>query len=153
MGAGSRVRGAWPEAGTPPASRALEVIALHTAERETQRALRAAAAFATGLTARIRLLAPVVVPFPLSLGAPAVRPEVLAGQLQGLAEETGVECEIDIRLCRERAEALRQALPAGSIVVIGEAPRWWRVGGRRLGRELTRAGHSVVFAGKGEPRG
>ena len=40
-----------------------------------------------------------------------------------MAKEAGVACKIDIRLCRERSEALRQGLPRQQFALVVEGVR------------------------------
>ena len=122
-----------------------EIVVVFTTIAETVSALRAASTLARGSEASIRLLVPQVVPYPLPVNEPAVRPSHVAGGLLALAEEAGVEARIEIRLCRARGDALRQSLQPGSIVVLGSRCRWWQSGPGQLGRMLRNEGHHVVL--------
>jgi len=126
--------------------RPLEVVVLFTTMAETASALEAASTLAHGLSARVRLLAPQVVPYPLQLNEPAVRPSHVASRLLALAHDAGVDASIEIRLCRETSDALRQSLPAHSIVVLGTRGHWWKPGSGRLGQLLRKQGHHVVLS-------
>jgi hypothetical protein len=126
--------------------RKLEVVVLFTTPPATLFALRSAANLADRLSARIRLVVPHVVPYPLPLDEPAVHPRVLSSRLCAMAHQAGVECAIDIRLCRERWDAVEQALPARALVVIGRRPPWWRFQEWKLGRRLLQDGHQVAYA-------
>jgi hypothetical protein len=53
---------------------------------------------------------------------------------------------IEICLCRQPKVALRDYLPAGSLLIIGGKQRWWR-NERRLATWLAAAGHQVLFVG------
>lgn len=126
--------------------RPLEVVVLFTTMAETAAALDAASTLAHGLQARVKLLVPQIVPYPLPLNEPAVRTSHVASRLLALANEAGVEASIEIRLCRETSAALRQSLPAHSIVVLGTRGRWWQPGSGRLGHLLRKQGHHVVLS-------
>lgn len=140
-------RGAAPTAdGGQKTERLLEVFVLYTTVRNTLTALQAAAKLACGLPAQIRLVVPHVVPYPRPLDEPAVQPLELERHFRTLAGETGIDTWVDIRLCREPWEAIRQALGARSIVVIGVRRRWWMTGEKRLAERLKRAGHDVVLS-------
>jgi hypothetical protein len=94
----------------------------------------------------MKLLVPQVVPYPLALNEPAVRPSHVASRLLALARDAGVEATIEIRLCREALDALRQWLRPHSIVVLGTRGRWWQPGSGRLGQLLRKEGHHVVLS-------
>ena len=126
--------------------RPLEVVVLYTTLAETTAALRTASLLAGGLSARVRLLAPQSVPYALPVNEPAVPPSHTAARLLALVEEAGVEASVEILLCREAGEAVKQALPARAIVVLGTGGRWWMPGPRKLGRVLRKEGHHVVLA-------
>lgn len=72
--------------------RKLEVVVLFTTVPATLFALRSAAKLADGLSARIRLVVPHVVPYPLAIDEPAIHPCVLSRRLCAMAHQAGVEC-------------------------------------------------------------
>jgi hypothetical protein len=132
----------------PPAAEAesnLEVAVVFTSAPATLTALRKAAALAQSLSARITLLAPQIVPYPLPLDSPPVLLDFSEQRLREIAAETPVETGVQIYLCRDRLETLKNVLTPGSLVVIGGAKRWWPGPEKRLARQLRRAGHEVVF--------
>jgi len=124
----------------------LEVVVLFTTAPATQFALRSAAKLADGLSAKIRLLVPCVVPYALPLNQPPVSPRVFERKLRDLAQQAEVACLIDIRFCRDQWDAIEQALPARSLVVIGRSPRWWQRSERKLSHKLLRDGHQIAYA-------
>jgi hypothetical protein len=124
----------------------LEVVALFTTEPATVLALQTAAKLASGLSARIRLVVPQVVPYPLPIEEPQANSCVFSRRICAIAGRAGVECMIDIRLCREREVAIEQALPARSIVVIGSRPRWWSFRDRTLLKRLLHEGRQIAYA-------
>jgi len=98
------------------------------------------------LGAQIEVLAPFVVPYPLDLGHPAVKPQFLENKLLENALLTEVD-RVHILLCRDEADAVVGALPPKSIVVLTVKKRWWRTREDCLADKLRKAGHHVVIAG------
>ena len=125
--------------------RRLDIAVVFTFETATVAALRKAAVLADQLRARIVLVAPQIVPFPLPLESPPVLLEFSERRFRHIAEESGVETAVCIYLCRERLATLKLVLPARRIVVIGGRRRWWPTQEKRLARQLRRAGYEVVF--------
>jgi hypothetical protein len=112
--------------------------------------LKEAGNLASSLGARIRLVVPQVVPYPLPLETPPVRAEFNENRFRVIASESPVETSVQIYLCRDRFEALSSALKPGSIVVLGGRKRWWSTRwvpskDERLARQLRRAGYEVFF--------
>ena len=131
--------------------RPLDVIVLHTSDSSTRRALKTASAFAVELSARVHIVAPRVVPYPLDLHAPQVPVSFTANRLRELAADAGVEAAIDIVLCRDMMTTLSTVLSSQSLIVLGDGnPPWWKFGwmGRenRLAQRLRALGHQVVSA-------
>ena len=141
----------------------LEVYVVFTGVSATLEALQAAAELAVGLAGRIRLIVPHVVPYPLPLNAPAIRPAWLERRFRILVEQARVDTTVDIRLCRDPGDALQQVLPPRSIVVIGGRSRlaargavrllwsrWWPTREQRMAVQLSEKGHHVLFPGANE---
>jgi hypothetical protein len=124
----------------------LTIIVLFDGIRSTLAALRTAARLADGLSARIRLLVPHVVPYPLPLERPSVPSAFLSARFRTLAEQSAIDTDVDIRFCRNAWEGLLSALPPHSLIVVGNRPRWWPTRSARLAERLRREGHSVVLA-------
>jgi hypothetical protein len=104
-----------------------------------------AATLAQGLSASIRVLAPQVVPYPLSLDAPQVSSAWAMRQFRTLAEDAHVDSRVEVLLCRDRLDALRSALPAASLVVVcSKGSRWWPSADKKLVAQLRDLGHQVV---------
>jgi len=125
---------------------ALEVVVIHTGTDGTFRASRTAAALATGLAARIRLLVLEVVPYALSLNAPNIPVEFTRRHFRTIALCARIDAHIDIRIGRDTARMLDAALKTRSVIVMGIRPGWWPTSQRRLAKRLTRQGHWVLFA-------
>jgi len=131
-------KSSWPAVVAEPVSISkLEIVVLHTNVATTVSALKMAAELASGL-APVRLLAVQVVPFPLSLDAPPVSAEFLENRFVEMVKEAAVEASVDIRLCRDAADAC-------VVVIGGRRRRWWPTAAMRLARRLERLGHQVVF--------
>ncbi len=133
--------------GHPPAEQEsnLEVAVVFTSVSATLAALNRAAVLAQSLSARIALLVPQVVPYPLPLESPPVLLDFSQRRFQVIAAEVPVQTGVRIYLCRDRLEALKTALAPRSLVVLGGSRRWWLGAEQRLARQLRRAGHEVVF--------
>jgi len=138
------------ERATPPVSgrsdRTLEVVVLFTTPAATLLALQSAAKLSDGLSAQIRLVVPWVVPYPLALEEPPVKPSVISRKLCEMAHQAGVDCSIEISLCRDRWQAIKQAIPEHSLVMIGAKPRWWEFGKQKLNQQLREEGHQIAYA-------
>lgn len=131
-----------------PTESRLNISVVFTSVEATLRALREAGALANRLGARITLIVPQVVPYPLPLTSPPVLLDWNERRFRVIASESPVETAVNLYLCRDRMEILRMALKPGSLVVVGgRKRRWWPTSEERLARTLRRAGHEVVFAG------
>ena len=141
-----------PEAGDPVRPDAgdrearLNISVIFTSVESTLSALNRAGALASSLGARITLLVPQVVPFPLPLESPPVLLDWNEKRFRVIADESPVDTTVQIFLCRDRLEALTSVLRASSIVVVGAAKRWWPTAEARLARKLRKAGHEVIVA-------
>ena len=131
---------------------ALAINVVFTTTRSTLTALKRAGELARQLGGKIRIIVPHVVPYPLPLNRPAVAPPHVEQHFRTLAGEAAPDLElwidtrVDIRLCRDAQETVRQALSPQSIVVIGGRERLWPFTSEaRLARALRREGHQVIF--------
>jgi hypothetical protein len=123
----------------------LNIAVVFTSVESTLPALREAGNLANSLGARIKLVVPQVVPYPLPLETPPVLVEFNENRFRVIASESPVETSVQVYLCRDRFEALTSALRPGSIVVLGGRRRWWSTKEERLARRLRRAGYEVLF--------
>jgi hypothetical protein len=130
-----------PEANT---GSQLEVFVPFTTERGTLAALHAAFRLSIDLRARIEMIAPEIVPYPLPLNRPPVALSFLENRYRSLLEQCGVAARIQIRLCRQPREAIASALNPESLVVVG-ASRRWRPTEERLCGWLRSQGHFVTI--------
>ena len=127
------------------ADQKLNIVVVFTSVESTLAALKEAGNLANSLSARITLVVPQVVPYPLPLETPPVLVEFNENRFRVLASESPVETSVQIYLCRDRFEMLASALKPGSIVVVGGRKRWWPTQDELMARQLRRAGHEVVF--------
>jgi hypothetical protein len=123
----------------------LEVTVVFTKVPATLRALKMAAELAHNLNGRIRLLVPQVVPYPLPLERPAVSAEFSRRRLQTLASQGSIDTRVEVWLCRDRSDALCQALKPDALVVIGVRRSWWPATEKALARKLRRKGYEVIL--------
>jgi hypothetical protein len=123
----------------------LAVTVVFTTVPATLIALRRGGELARELGARICILVPQVVPYPLPLDRPQVDPAFKVRQFRTLPADGAIETRIDVRLCRERYHAIAEALAPQSVVLIGGPHHWWRTPEKRLAKKLSSAGHNVIF--------
>lgn len=123
----------------------LEVAVVFTSAAATIAALRKAGALADQLGARISLVVPQVVPYPLPLETPPVLREFSDCRFREIATESLIETSVRIYLCRDALETVKSVLAPRSLVVMGGSRRWWPTRERRWARSLRRSGHEVVF--------
>jgi hypothetical protein len=135
-----------PDAILNPPEHPLHVSVVFTSVTATLKALKEAAHLAAGLNARMSLVVPQIVPYPLPLDKPPLHAEPNESRFRVLTGGIPVETNVRICLCRDRVEALISVLDRHSIVVVGGRRRWWRPSGdAALARKLRRSGFDVVF--------
>ena len=136
-----------PETAIEADGRNLEVNVVFTKPEATLAALKTARDLARGLSAQIRLLVMLVVPYPLSLDRPPVSVAFAARRAKSLASKAATDMRIELYLCREWRQTLQVLLKPGSTLVIGGKKRWWPTPERRLARWLKASGHQVILTG------
>jgi hypothetical protein len=136
----------YPQPAAQAAESKLELTVLYTGLPATLGALRKATELAHGLDARIRLLVPQLVPYPLPLESPPVLLEFSQKRFQTIAAAQAVETQVEIFLCRDVDTVLSQFLPRASTVLVGGRKRWWRTAEERLVKRLQRMGHHTILA-------
>jgi hypothetical protein len=130
------------------------LIVIFTTPARTLRALRAAQRLAWLRGEPVRLVVMLLVPYPLPLERPPVALEFIEREISLLASLANVKTSVELYLCRERQDVIRDYFQPGSLVVFGgERPGWLCTGERRLARCLTKYGHSVVLAAPDEETG
>jgi hypothetical protein len=121
------------------------ISVVFTSVEATLAALRKAGELAARLHARIVLLVPQIVPYPLPLTSPPILLDFNERRFRLIAQESPVETSVRLYLCRDRRDMLKGALPPQSIVVLAGPKRWWPTAESRLARALRREGHEVIF--------
>jgi hypothetical protein len=135
------------EAPPAEATSQLGVQVIFTSEQGTRAALRAAAALASDLRVLVNLLAFQHVPLSFPLSRPPVSIAFSQQRLVDLANQApSLSTVVRLYLCRNKRLALAQALPPGSLVVVGGKRRAWPTREERLEKQLARLGHQVIFA-------
>lgn len=125
--------------------RQLNVAVVFTSVDSTLAALKEAAALANSLGARIRLVVPQVVPYPLPLESPPILVDFNENRFRVMASQSPVETSVQVYLCRDRVEMLLHMLSPSSLVVIGGRKKWWPTSETLMARRLRQAGHKVIF--------
>lgn len=123
----------------------LNIAVVFTFVESTLAALKEAGSLANSLGARITLVVPQVVPYPLPLETPPVLLEFNEHRFRVIASESLVETGVQIYLCRDRQEMLLATLSPNSLVVIGGRKRWWSTTEKLMARRLRQAGHRVIL--------
>ena len=106
------------------ADQKLNIAVVFTSVESTLAALKEAGNLANSLGARITLVVPQVVPYPLPLETPPVLVEFNENRFRVIASESPVETSVQIYLCRDRLETLTAHVEA-------RAPWWSSAGARR----------------------
>ena len=132
-----------PAAGESESRLNLDVV--FTSVEPTLAALKTAGALASRLNARITLVVPQIVPYPLLLKTPPVLIDFNERRFRIIASQCPVAVTVRIYLCRDTAETLAGVLKPDSVVVLGGRRRWWPTAEKRLARKLRRMGHEVIF--------
>lgn len=127
------------------ASKPVEVNVVLGALENTGGILDLAAGLARGIHASLTVHFAQVVPYPLPLKSPPVPVELAERSLLDAASAQAVETSARVYLCRDRMEAIRNALKPESIVILSAKRRWWRTFESRLAQLLIRDGHRVIL--------
>ena len=145
-------RTVYPETAPPhradvdDADASLNISVIFTSVESTLAALWQAGELARSLGARITILAPQVVPYPLPLESPPVLLDWSERRFRVIASHSPVETVVRLYLCRDSIETLRSVLRPKSLVVVGARRGWWPFTREKgLARTLRRAGHEVIF--------
>lgn len=123
----------------------LNVTVVFTSVSATVAAMMKAGALAESLGARITMVVPQVVPFPLELTSPPVLLEFQERRFREIAKLSPVEIRVNLYLCRDVIETAKAVLKPHSLVVVGGLRRFWPTREKALARTLRKAGHEVIF--------
>jgi len=123
----------------------LNVTVVFTTVDQTIGALKKAGELAQSLGARITLIVPQIVPFPLPLTSPPVLLDFQEKRFREIAESSPVDITVKLYLCRDGMETLSKVLSPHSLIVVGGRKRIWPTLAQRLARRLRKAGHEVIF--------
>jgi hypothetical protein len=121
------------------------IYVIFTNKAGTKAALSAASRLARGLDLPLSLLAARQVPYPLPLENPPVGIEFIESAMRELVSGQDPEITVHILLCRERDEALRDALGPDALVVLGTGNSWWKSRYRHLARCLKADGRRLIL--------
>ena len=94
------------------ADQKLNIAVVFTSVESTLAALKEAGNLASSLGARITLVVPQVVPYPLPLETPPVLLDFNERRFRVIASESPVETSVHIYLCRDRLETLASGVEA-----------------------------------------
>jgi hypothetical protein len=130
----------------------LNVHVVFTTLDGAKAAFRLAVKLARDLGARVTVLAAQVVPYPLPLERPPVPIEFTERALLRIVSEEDMDTAIEVRLCRDSEETIREALVPESVVVMGGGRRWWPIREWMLAWRLRRDGHHVIYADSSDKR-
>ncbi len=135
-----------PERIDSGAEKKFDITVLFTSTRSTIAAMKRAGELASHLSAKITLVVPQIVPYPLPLASPPVLLEFNERRFRVVAEQSPVETNVRLYLCRDCWQTLETVLAPHSVVVVGTRKRWWPNADKALARKLKRAGHDVILA-------
>ncbi len=124
----------------------LNISVVFTAVESTLAALKHAGDMAANLGARISLVVPQVVPYPVPLNSPPVSHDFSERSFRVIAGQSRVETRVVVYLCRDRMQTLKAVLKPHSLVIVGGRKRWWPTAEKRLAAKLRLAGHEVIFS-------
>ena len=120
---------------------------LATSTAGSRAALALAIPLARGSGARLVVLIPKIVPYPISVDRPIDSTSFITRRYREVVDELNFDADIKVCLCRRVDDVVLQLLPAASTVVVGgRAGRWLPSRSERLARTLRRRGHHAVFA-------
>ena len=131
------------------AKRHLRVTVIATTQEGTLAALRTARNLARDLELQLALVSVKVVPYHFPVEAPPVSISFLTQHALTLVAASGAKPEettLQVYLCRDRTQCLRQVLAPNSLVVVGGRKRWWVGQEQKLETYLRTLGHRTIFA-------
>ena len=130
---------------TQGANAEIELAIPYTEASLTGAVLERAKALATGLNARISLVAVHAAPYPLEIGCPSSTHAFLVERLIELANRCDLPVTAEVVMARSHEEGFRYALHRTATVLVGSRKRLWRTAEERLARALVRDGRQVIL--------
>lgn len=127
------------------ADKRFDIAVVFTSVEATLVSLKTAGELANSLGARITLLVPHVVSYPLPVENPSALLDFSHNRFRVMTSDGAVGTSVNIYLCRDRYETLTSVLKPDSIVVLGGPKRWWPTKDELLAGQLRRAGYEVIF--------
>ena len=124
----------------------LNIAVIFTTVESTLAALKHAGVLASNLGARISLVVPQVIPYPLPLNKAPSSLSLNERRFRVIAGQSRVETKVAVYLCRDPMETLKAVLAPHSLVVVGGRGTWWPTSEKRLAAGLRSAGHEVIFS-------
>jgi hypothetical protein len=116
----------------------------------TRAALATAVPLSKGSAAKLVLIVPRIVPYPLELDAPCESTTFLVKQYTAAIERLGGRATIDVCMCRRLDDVVSRIVAAQSTVVVGgRVGRWLTSPEERFANRLSQHGVPVVFAASG----
>ena len=136
------------------AIRTSEINVIFTTLQGTTAAMRVAASLSRATEARVRLIDPRILRYPLrSAGyALAAAPEVSIEdrERERVVRAAGVPVEVLVYNCGRETDAIRVALRRHSFVIMGGHRSWLPTRQERLQRAIESMGHIVTFVNERE---
>lgn len=117
---------AWKQRSREKQASSLSITIVFTNVGATLEAVKTGAQLAGELGAKIRILVPSVVPYPLDLNRPHVPPFFRLRRFNTFCEKHAIETAIDVRLCLIAQSCIEEALDPHSLVLIGCSKSWCR---------------------------
>jgi hypothetical protein len=126
----------------------IEVVA--TTVEGTAAALGTAVPLAAGSEAKLVVVVPHIVPYPIEPGAPVESTAVFVKQYEDIVAELGGNARIEIVVCRRLEDLVDKVVERDATVVIGgPVGRWLTSPEERFANRLSRRGRRVILVSSG----
>ncbi|HUP05378.1 MAG TPA: hypothetical protein VMU19_15375 [Bryobacteraceae bacterium] len=123
----------------------IELAIPYTERRLAGAVLERAMSLASGLNARISLVAVHAAPYPSDFGCPSSTHAFLVERLSELGSRCELPVHAEVVLARSQEEGFRYALSRSATVLVGSRKRFWRTREERLARALAADGRHVIL--------
>ena len=114
-------------------------------------ALTTGVPLARGSHARLVVLVPQIVPYPLEVDGPTDATAFTERRYRDLVRAAHGDAEIRVCLCRSPRDVVKSIPACSTVVVGGRTGSIWPSDEERLSRQLIREGHHAVFAACARP--